>query len=353
MTERQNRFIVVNIWHRATHIHIYTYTYTHMKQAETEQHKAPAELQGQELTTNLYRQFVAYIDAAPETIRAYAGNLRQFIRYLADNKINRPTRETIMAYRDELKKRCKATTVQNYIEAIRIFFNWTAQAGLYPNIADHVKGAKISREHKKDFLTSRQAAAVLESIDRGTLQGLRDYAIIALVITGGLRVIEAHRANIEDLSKSGAAPVLYIQGKGAEDRAEYIKLPPEVETALKAYIKRRNAAEPKQPLFASISNNSNGQRLSKRSISGIIKQRLINAGYNSERLTAHSLRHSAVTIALLEGKSLQEVQQFARHKNITTTQIYAHNLDRAKNNCEETIASSIFTNAERQGDKWK
>lgn len=82
--------------------------------------------------------------------------------------------------------------------------------------------------------------------------------------------------------------------------------------------------------------------MSTRSISGIIKARLRSAGYDSERLTAHSLRHTAVTLSLLGGNSLQEVQQFARHSNIATTQIYAHNLDRAKNKCENTIANAIF-----------
>jgi integrase/recombinase XerC len=91
-----------------------------------------------------------------------------------------------------------------------------------------------------------------------------------------------------------------------------------------------------------LSNNSQGKRLSTRSISGIVKQRLKNAGFDSDRLTAHSLRHTAVTLSLIGGNTLQEVQQFARHENISTTQIYAHNLDRAKNRCEETISSSIF-----------
>lgn len=314
---------------------------------------APAEAPPPEITAALYKQFIAFIDASPETIRTYTGHLWQFIRYLAQNNITKPTRETIINYREELKTRCKATTVQNYIEAVKLFFDWTAQAGLYPNIAAHIKGARISREFKKDYLTSSQAAAVLENIDRSTAQGLRDYAIIALIITGGLRVIEAHRANIEDISSAGGAPVLYIQGKGREDRAEYIKIPREVENALRAYLNSRDGPELQQPLFVSCSHNSQGRRLSKRSISGIIKQRLKNAGYESERLTAHSLRHSAVTIALLQGNSLQEAQQFARHKSITTTQIYAHNLDRAKNKCEETIAGSIFRAAERTGDKWK
>lgn len=299
-------------------------------------------LQRQELTADLYRQFIAYIDASPATIRAYTGHLRQFMRYLNENGIKQPTRETVIAYREELKTRCKAVTVQNYIEAVKLFFSWTAQAGLYPNIADHVKGVKISKEHKKDYLTSEQAAAVLSEIDRSTPQGLRDYALIALTLTGGLRVIEAHRANIGDIGKAGNATALYIQGKGREDKADYVKLPIEVETALRAYLKSRGHPEPQQPLFTSLSHNSNGQRLTTRSISGIIKKRLVNAGYESDRLTAHSLRHSAVTIALLEGNSLQETQQFARHKNITTTQIYAHNLDRAANKCEISIANSIF-----------
>lgn len=310
----------------------------------------PNTLQPQEVTTALYRQFVNYIDAAPETVRAYTGNIRQFIRYIEKNGIKQPTRETVINYRDELRTRCKATTVQNYIEAVKLFFSWTEQAGLYPNIANHVKGAKVSHEHKKDFLTSDQIAEVLENIDRSTPQGLRDYALIALVITGGLRVIEAHRANIEDLGKAGNAAALYIQGKGREDKADFVKIPIAVESALSAYLKSRDRPDRQQPLFVSLSRNSKGQRLSKRSISGIIKKRLVNAGYDSERLTAHSLRHSAVTISLLEGNSLQEAQQFARHKNITTTQIYAHNLDRAKSNCENSIANTIFKKKERRGN---
>lgn len=299
-------------------------------------------IQSQEINGALYRRFLAFLDASPETIRAYSGNLRQFMMWLFVHDIQKPTRETIITYRDELKTKYKATTVQNYIEAVKLFFSWTSQEGLYPNIADRIKGARITREHKKDYLTSTQANAVLTGIDRSTEQGLRDYAIICLAITGGLRVIEAYRANIEDLGKAGNASALYLQGKGRDEKAEFIKIPLEVEIAIRTYLKSRGKPAPKDPLFTSLSRNSKGRRLSRRSISGIIKKHLINAGYESDRLTAHSLRHSAVTIALLEGSTLQEVQQFARHKNISTTQIYAHNLNREHSNCENSIANSIF-----------
>ncbi len=71
------------------------------------------------------------------------------------------------------------------------------------------------------------------------------------------------------------------------------------------------------------------------------------AGFDSERLTAHSLRHTAITQALLAGSPLQEVQQFARHSSINTTQVYAHNLDRLQGSCEATnihLRSSIRGN---------
>lgn len=294
------------------------------------------------ITEDLFKRFIAFIDAKPRTIETYTRAIRQLFNYFSFKGIRQPQRADIIAFRDELKKDHKATTVQNYITATRLFFQWTAQEGLYPNIADHIKGATISKEHKKDYLTSKQVKAILNSIDRGTIQGLRDYAILALMITGGLRTIEVSRSNIEDLRAVGDSTALYIQGKGKDEKTEYIKIQPQVEEAIRDYLKALGTTDQTQPLFTSTSNNSKGERLTTRSISGIVKKRLQEAGYNSDRLTAHSLRHTAVTLSLLGGNSLQEVQQFARHANITTTQIYAHNLDRAKNKCESTIAKAIF-----------
>jgi len=82
--------------------------------------------------------------------------------------------------------------------------------------------------------------------------------------------------------------------------------------------------------------------MTTRSISGIVKDRFTGAGYDSERLTAHSLRHTAGTLNLLNGGTLEETQQLLRHSNINTTMIYLHHLDRAKNNSEARIAAAIF-----------
>ena len=302
-----------------------------------------------------YKDYAAFLDATPRTIQTYTGNVKQFIKWLNQNGITRPARKDIIAYRVELRARCKPATVQSYITSLRLFFQWTAQAGLYPNIAEHIKGAKLDACYKKDYLNAAQIQDILDNIDTQTARGKRDYCILALMVTGGLRDIEVSRANIEDLQQLGGSTVLYLQGKGRDERTDYIKIVPVVEKVLREYFRTRQEAKGKQPLFTSLSNNSRGQRLSTKSISSIVKGRFIAAGYNSERLTAHSLRHTAVTLSLIGGLPLEEVQQFARHKSISTTQIYAHNLDRAKNRSEDTIACSIFTETNRKegASLWK
>lgn len=294
------------------------------------------------ITVDLFTSFIEYLDASPKTVETYTRAIRQFFKYVQEKGISQPTREDIIAYREHLKGSHKPTTVQNYIVAVRLFFQWTEQKGLYPNVAEHIKGAKLDKNHKKDYLTSRQVKKVLETAKEESLQGLRDYAILALMFTGGLRTIEVSRANVEDLRIAGDSEVLYLQGKGHEEKTDYIKLIPKVEDAIRVYFKARGTLDPTEPLFTSTSNNSRGDRISTRTISGIVKNALKNAGYDSDKLTAHSTRHTAVTLALMGGQKLEEVQQFARHKNLATTLIYAHNLDRARNNCEATIAKAIF-----------
>ena len=298
----------------------------------------------QTVGAELFTRFLAYLDATPKTIETYTRALRQlFFNYFSLNGIRQPTRGDILAFRDELKASGhKPTTVQNYITATKLFFKWTAQEGLYPNIAEHLKGAKLNRDHKKDYLTSRQVKEVLDSIERDTLKGLRDYAILTLMITGGLRTIEVVRADVGDIRTVGDFTVLYVQGKGREEKTEYIKISPQVEKAIRAYLTARGEKDEKAPLFSSTSNNNRGARLTTRSVSGIVKTRLQQAGYDSSRLTAHSLRHTAVTLSLLAGKDIAEVQQFARHANIATTMIYNHAIDKAKNSCSEAITQAIL-----------
>lgn len=290
----------------------------------------------------LFDKFVSFLDAKPRTVESYAKNLRVFFSWLSDNGINHPVFEDVKTYRDELLSKYKPSTVAAYVFAVRRFFEFTEQAGLYPNVSGKIKGATISREPKKDYLTSSQVKSVLGGIDASSLQGMRDKALVALMVSCGLRDIEASRANVEDMRTLGDKTVLFLQGKGRDERNEYVIVPAQVEAQLRAYLKARGEYKDTDALFISLSNNSKGNRMSTRSISGIAKAAMVEAGYDSKRLTAHSLRHTAVTLALLGGATAQEAQQFARHKSINTTMIYAHNLEAQRNRCSGLVADSIF-----------
>ena len=295
----------------------------------------------QTINKDLFTAWVNYIDASAKTIETYGKAIKQFLLFLQDRGVTAPTREDIISYREYLKQSHKPTTTQNYIMAVKQFFKWTSTEGIYPNIAEHIKGAKIDTEHKKDYLTSSQVTRLLKDIDRESLQGKRDYAILSLMVTTGLRTISVCLADIKDIRPVGDEMALYYQGKGHEEKAEYVKLAAPVEMAINDYLKARGKADPEEPLFTSLSNNNPG-RLTTRSISRIAKQHFIDIGLNSERITAHSLRHTAATLNLLNGGTPEETQQLLGHKSINTTMIYAHALERAANNSEHRIADAIF-----------
>jgi integrase/recombinase XerC len=298
------------------------------------------------LSPDLYINFLSFLDVKEKTVDTYRKALKRLFHYFMENRITRPIRSDLIAFRDELKATCKASTVKTYLTATRLFFRWLEQEGIYKNIADKIKGAKVEHGHKKDALTVDQVKDVIDTFkesDDSTAK--RDYAIFVLMVTCGLRTIEVVRADIEDLRTLGNKTVLYVQGKGKDEKSEYVIITREVEKAIRSYLATRKDATNKAPLFSSTSNNSKGKRLSTRTISGLVKDSLVKTGLNSSRLTAHSLRHTAVTLSLLGGSTLQEARQFARHSNIATTEIYAHNLERIANPCEGIVSSSIFKNS--------
>jgi integrase/recombinase XerC len=290
----------------------------------------------------LFSRWIAFIDATPKTVQTYTRAIKQFLVFLKDNDISQPQRADIISYKDYLKAEHKPTTVQNYLMAVKQFFKWTAIEGIYPNVADHVKGEKLDKGFKKDYLTTAQVKKLLGSIDRATYKGKRDYALLALMITTGLRTIEIERANIEDLRNVADFTALYIQGKGRTDKNEYVKVESHAEEAIREYLKARGKAAAHEPLFISIANRNQGGRMTTRSISRVVKEALIGINLDSERLTAHSLRHTAGTLNLLNGGSLEETQQLLRHSNLNTTLIYSHALERANNNSENRIGAAVF-----------
>ena len=115
-------------------------------------------------------------------------------------------------------------TIALYLTACRRFFSWTESTGVYPNITAGVKAPKLSKGHKKDCFTGTQLKGIISGIDRSSVEGLRNYAVMALMTARGLRTVEITRANVEDLQTVADVPVLYVQGKGRTEKADFVKL---------------------------------------------------------------------------------------------------------------------------------
>jgi integrase/recombinase XerC len=291
--------------------------------------------------------FVAYLDVSKSTLIKYEYCVKTFLGWLKIQRIRYPQREDILDFRKGMEAIHKPATVALLLTAVKLFFRFLLDQHIYGNIADHIKASKQAKGYKKDYFVSSQISSILNKIDRNTLIGKRDYALILLAYTGGLRTIEISRADVSDMRINDDAEVLYIQGKGRDEKDDFIKVMPEVAEAIREYLTFRDKDKnvesiEARPLFESCHHCSVGGRVPTRSIRWIIKERMKAAGFDSERLTSHSLRHTAITLSLQAGATLQEVQEFARHSSINTTQIYAHNLKRLNNPCEMRLTAALF-----------
>jgi integrase/recombinase XerD len=151
------------------------------------------------INADLVAEFTDYLDTTKATAKTYAKSLKVFFNWITENHITNPQRQDLIAFRSQLLEKDKATTTANYINALKQFFKWLDFEGIYPDITNHLKGAKVGHEHRKDPLTEEQARELLASIDISNIEGLRDYAIIYLCLSCGLRTIEVARSNIEEL----------------------------------------------------------------------------------------------------------------------------------------------------------
>lgn len=285
-------------------------------------------------------RFLQAIDVSPNTARTYREALKTFTRWWHAQATPPPPLgpETLKAYREWLRERRAANTVLTYWVALRRFFRFAVAEGLLEhNPAEGIKGVRRPRGHLKRDLTRTELRRLFEVIDRSTELGLRDYAMITLMVRNGLRIIEIHRANVGDLDTRQGRKILHIWGKGRDERDEFVVLAEPTERALLEYLARRKNPAPEEPLFAKVGPHKGDGRLSTRHIRRRVTHYMKLAGVKTEKTSPHSLRHSFVTLAIEGGASLLEAQTAARHRSIQTTMIYFHEHGRLENPVEDRI----------------
>jgi len=351
---------------------------------------APAPIPSEQNIDSLFAAFLAFIDRSEKTTETYAKNWRQFSAWLHYQGIEAPTRDDILAYRAFLSSEheaicydpltgwrhkpgpgnvpmqpaCKPSTIAQYLRTVAAFFKWTAEIGKYPNIAAGIHAPSIrSDTHRKEALIPADVLRIERSIEataaaqrtaaaeagkdtagrvqRATEQGNRLRALFLLAVCCGLRTIELSRANVRDIETKNEQAYLYIWGKGSSEPDTRKPLAPEVKAALDDYIQSRSDNPTgSSPLFVSTGNRSRGKRIASTTISTMLKHAMQAAGYDSERITAHSLRHTAGTCVMTISGDLYITQKYMRHKNPATTEIYLHNQTEGQ---EADIAQRLYS----------
>ena len=274
----------------------------------------------------------------------YRRTLKQYFNWV-DKKsylLSEIARPQLLEYKEELlSSGMSSLTVGSYITSVRRFYEWTEANKYYPNVAKAIKTPKRKQQFKKQPLLPAQATALLSYYQD---KALRDYAIITLLLRTGLRTIEVIRASVEDITFKGSQRVLLVQGKGRDERDNFVLLTDKAYQPIAQYLATRGKVNSSEPLFTSTSNNSKGERLSTRSISYIAKEGLKAIGLDERSFTAHSLRHTTAVNILRAGGSLETAQFTLRHSNPATTQIYTATLneERRLQNSGEALIDSLY-----------
>ncbi len=130
--------------------------------------------------------------------------------------------------------------------------------------------------------------------------------------------------------------VLWVQGKGRAEADAFVVLLPADLDPIMAWL--AVAGLPKDsPLFPGSSPQNLGGHMTARSVSRIVKEAMRRAGIDSARLTPHSLRHTAISLAIAGGASLAQAQAMARHASPNTTMVYFHNVHRVRDAAERCV----------------
>jgi len=293
--------------------------------------------------TNFLQFDVANGGASGDTIVTYWTQVKQYLEWCRASTLDpqAATRETIKIYRWWLTQRgYKPKTIGIKLTAVSRLYDAAVEYGLMGgNPAWGIKPPteSIDPAAKITYLEQTEATVLLQSIHtRIPLRTLRDKLLLGVMTLEGTRSIEMHRLNCGDVVRQGERVGLKVSSKR---HTRMVPLTPQLAQVLDQYLTmlRENGFDcmVDTPLLINLSNYGRGDRLSRRGIRQVVDKYLqaTKLKYMEGRtLSAHSLRHTAGTLALRNGASLRQVQDLLGHADPRTTAIYAHVGDRWEHN---------------------
>ncbi len=281
------------------------------------------------------RRFVEFFTATirnTNTRRAYARAVAGFFAWSERHRLALAAIEPVhvAAYIEGLMQAKSAPTVKQHLAAIGMLFDWLVTGQVVPfNPAASVRGPRhVVKRGKTPVLKADEARQLLDSIDTATLIGLRDRALIAVMVYSFARIGAALSLKVEDYYTEGRKAWFRLHEKGGKRH----EVPAHHNAAdyLDAYLEAAGIGHrPKSPLFRSIdrSGELTERGFLSRNALDMIKRRAIAAGL-SLRIGNHTFRATGITAYLENGGTLEHAQQIAAHESPKTTKLYDRTSDR-------------------------
>ncbi|WP_117140668.1 tyrosine-type recombinase/integrase [Pseudomonas amygdali] len=274
----------------------------------------------------------------PRTRRAYQNDLEDFCRFVglaSADEFRVVTRSHVLAWRADLEHRGLAgATIRRKLAALASLFDHLLESNAVAggNPVHGVKRPRIeANEGKTPALGDHQAKQLLEAPSTDTVKGLRDRAILAVLLYHGLRREEAAQLHTHDLQERRGIKHLRVHGKGSKIR--FLPLHPVAAERIYAYLEQDSERTAMAgPLFRSMRGTTTGAGITTNGIYTVVTAWAKKAGIEVDGLGVHGLRATAATNALEHEADIAKVQTWLGHANISTTKIY----DRRENRPEDS-----------------
>jgi site-specific recombinase XerD len=200
---------------------------------------------------------------------------------------------------------------------LHAFFNWLKREGLV--IANPMDGINPPRQPKQYpfVLEEPQVRALLAACDKSTVQGVRNYAMLLLFVDCGLRLNELLSLRLGDVSLAQRS--LKVHGKGARDRIVFMGA--RTAKALKRWLELRGF---KTTFSDALFIDRKGEPLKPRWVQQVVARLGAKAGIKGVRVSPHTLRHTAATLAVKNGMEPFALQRLFGWENIQTALKYVH-----------------------------
>ena len=259
-------------------------------------------------------------NASAHTIKAYSGDLENFVQYVGARTWRDIDHVTIRGFLSHLyEKGLSKTSVARTLSAIRSLYRWLGQEGLVEhNPASLVSAPKLPKKLPR-VPTIEEINSVLDS-DMAEIAAFpeRDRLLLELLYGCGIRNSELVGIDLDDVRPSSEA--ILIRGKGKKER--YVPFGDRVNEALRDYLPARQAVLSQcRTRTSALVINRRGGRLTTRSVGRIIKRIAISKGLSPDT-HPHTLRHAFGTHMLEEGADLRAIQEMLGHERLSTTQRY-------------------------------